>query len=149
MSQTASRAVVIFGVVLLVALIGGAWIGAAKGTIPDTGEPGGPVSSPYCYPVEGSPYFSIPNPAGVLPCAICEVDSHGPKSIRLSETACTGTNLTVYCMTEDGVWTQTEVFDPGVTSDSLAAIWTVGQHGTCGIFPTGSVPASGVISSDQ
>jgi hypothetical protein len=145
---TLLRAAVVLVIVLAVALVGGTWVTQAQsGTIPDVG-----VCGPYdlVTPLfEPAALLGIEGPNGQLPCGLMYVCAHGHKVVGVNpdQTNCVpyGTNLTVYCMNDQGEWTAQEVYNVSLWPDASLGEFDVYQHGYCAWFPTGGTAVQGGV----
>jgi len=150
--KTLPRTLVMFGIILLIAAIGGVWVAGAQGTISndDDDEEDSVSAVNFCAltPVDNQAV----GPEGTLSCGMFEICGHGPYVIPVSDypDCSPQTDLTVYCLTEDGEWTDREVYDPSQSADGSLVSFTSGQHGICALFPTaGAAPLqNGVISGE-
>lgn len=106
------------------------------------------VIAPNLQRPDQAPFLTVPNPEGQYACSVFEAQ-WGPGRLDLDiHTACAryAPNLTVWCFTGDGHWTQNTVRDiVYIGNEAYAQAPTVSfyveQFGTCGLFPTTAAPA--------
>ena len=138
------RAVVLAAIVMVVALVGGIWEASAQdadGLCLDAA----PLSE-----AEAQHFLDIQGPGGQFPCGVFSVCSHGTKIIPVQDhPMCTGQSLTVYCMDNQGVWTNTNVSNVSVSGDGTAVTFVASQHGTCGLFLGGVTTPQGAVAPEE
>ena len=89
-----------------------------------------------------APYLTVPNPDGYYACSVFDA-FWGPGRLDLDiHTGCApyAPNLTVWCFTNDGRWTQDTVSQVVYISNAEypqapTVSYYVEQDGTCGLFP--------------
>jgi hypothetical protein len=93
--------------------------------------------SPYVFPLSDHPAMNQPGPNGAVPCGMFDVGGWGHRVADLKQfPACTPPDLTVYCLDEDGNWTQGDLSGIVASVENNTVAFQSGQHGVCGIFPT-------------
>ncbi len=99
-----------------------------------------PGPSLYVEPLPGDdPAMFVPGPGGMLPCGVFDVLMWGHRVAQLdSFPGCApyGGDLTVYCLNDQGTWTNDYISDVLFTLANNDIAFQSMQHGTCGLFPT-------------
>jgi hypothetical protein len=102
-----------------------------------TDDKGKPDPSPYVFPLSEHPAMNQAGPGGAVPCGMFDVGGWGHRVADLKQfPACTPPDLTVYCLDEDGNWTQDDISGIVASAENNTVAFQSGQHGVCGIFPT-------------
>jgi len=106
------------------------------------------VIAPTLQRPDQAPFLTVPNPDGFYACSVFEAQ-WGPGRLDLDiHTGCApyAPNLTVWCFTGDGHWTQETVsqvvyIDNAEYPQAPTLSFYVEQFGTCGMFPTTGIAA--------
>jgi len=138
-SRIAPRAAVMFAIILMVAMAGGAWamLSAQSGT---GGEEGGYVFNGVVGPCSAGQTAYGANGQLLTSCGVICLDSWGTKTINISDfPGCSnlGSNWTVLCINEL-TWTSKFIGNQTQSPDGKSTTFQAFQHGTCGIFPAGT-----------
>ena len=106
------------------------------GEVPPAAEP----TSPYVEPLPSDrAEMQIAAPDGALPCGLGEVD-WGYRIFLVDDfPACRAylPNLSVYCLGGSAEWSDANVDDVEVSTETSTVAFNVRQTGLCGLFPAG------------
>ena len=82
-----------------------------------------------------TPYASIPNASGVLPCGVFDVNGWGTKFIGMADFPACTPPVEVLCLNGEGQWTADNVSNVVIRGD-YEVDFDSSQDGTCAFFPT-------------
>lgn len=135
------RAAIIFGTILTIALLGGAFVSAAGTGTGRRGTGGGHAPDCTDAVLTSSEMANLPLNQGIKACAakhICE----GQQTVDFQDIpACAGakSRLTVWCLNSWAEWHSENVHMVMTSADGSALLFFSDQRGICGFFP-GAAP---------